>query len=403
MNVEKLKRDRASVIAEMKSIQATVDSRSDNTITADEKAKFNELRSKVESIDESISRQEYLAKQEADLALRADPVATQERAKSFGEFICRFINDPSAPRFSSRDTVMGVPNQAGYFVPPEFDSVIRAVKPSEAIVRPRATVIAGGNSPDATFKINVFDQGGENGVYGGVTLNWSGETQTRQVAGDIRLNEIEFTPQPLIGFIDISKQLLDNSSAAGQFAETQMRLAGIAKEEKAFLSGSGVLQPTGFINHPCNATVTRQTSGKISYDDVVQMVATATESSGSDYVFIASKTSLPQLTAIKDSAGNLIWQWSAVTGTPNTLHGLPILFSERVPVVGNAGDLVLADLSKYIIRDGSGMNLFLDPYTRAINGMTRMYFSWNVDAKPWLTSPIKGEDGVARSPFVTLV
>jgi HK97 family phage major capsid protein len=400
MNVEKLKRDRAAVVAEMKSIQATVDSRSDNSITAEEKVKFNELRSKVDTIDESISRAEYLAKQEEAVALRSDPVQSEERAKSFGEFITRFVQDPSSPKLQ-RDTIMGNPNQAGLFVPPEFSNVIRAIDPSEALVRPRATVISGGSSPDATFKIAAFDQSGDNGVYGGVTLGWPGEVGDRPNAGDIKLNEVTFEPQPLTGFIDISKQLLDNSTAAGTFAETQMRLAGIAKEEAAFLTGSGVNRPTGFINHPSNATVTRQTTSQITYDDVVNMVAAST--SGGQYVFIASRTALPTLSKLKDGAGNLIWTFNAVQGAPPTLYGIPVYFTERNPILGTSGDLVLADLSKYIIRDGSSMRLFLDPYTRAINNMTRLYFTWNVDGKPWLTSPVKGEDGVRRSPFVTLI
>jgi len=401
MNVEALKRQRSGVIEEMKSIQSAVDSRGDKAITAEEKAKFAELRSKVEGIDEAISRAEFLAKQEEALALRADPVATEERAKSFGEFITRCIKDPSLlPRVNSRETIVGNPSQAGYAVPPEFDTVIRAVSPTEAIVRPRATVIgASGTSPDAAFNIPVFNQGGENGIYGGVTLGWAGEVDERPNAGDIKLNQVEFTPFTLTGYIDISKQLLDNS-AIGTFAETQMRLAGIAKEEKAFLKGTAVLQPTGFIGHPSNAFVTRGTAGKIVFDDIVNMVATAIE--GNNYCWIVSRTTLPQLVGLRDGGNNNIWQPSAREGAPNTLFGYPVFLSERNPVLGQAGDVVFADLSKYVIKDGSGMRLFLDPYTRAVNNITRLYFSWNIDAKPWLNSPIRGEDSVNRSPFVTL-
>lgn len=401
MNVEKLKRDRVAAVESMKAIQAAVDSRSDNTITAEEKAAFTELRSKVDSIDESIQRAEYLAKQDEALALRADPVASEDRAKSFGDFVCRFIKDPSSPRLNTRDTTtMGNPNQAGILVPPEYENVIRSVAPSEAIVRPRATVISGGASPDAAFKVTAFDQSGTNGVYGGVTLGFVGEIDERPDAGPIKVKEITLEPASLIGYIDISKQLLDNSAVAGQFAETQLRLAGIAKEEASFMTGNGVIGPTGFINHPSNVQVTRGTAGKVSYEDVVAMVSV---SMGQNFVFVASKTLYPQLSTLKDGAGNLIWQANAVQGSPGTLMGYPVLFSERNPVLGNAGDLVLVDLSKYLIRDGSGMKLFLDPYTRAVNGITRLYFGWNVTGAPWLTSPIKGEDGVNRSPFVTLV
>jgi len=401
MNVEQLKRNRASLVQAMRDIQTAVDARSDKTITAEESAKFNELRGQVVAVDDSIAREEFLAKQEAETALRADPVAKEERAKSLGEFICRFVKDPTSPRVDSRATTLGNLPSAGYFVPPEFDSVIRSLEPSQAIVRPRATVIPGGGaSPDAPFMVTSFNQSGEAGVYGGITMGFVGEIAERQSAGDINLSQIELKPQQLIGYIDISNALLDNSTSAGAFAETQMRLAGIAKEEKAFISGTGVLQPTGFLGHPSNVTVTRGTANKIVFDDVVTMVSKATE--GQNYVFIASKTTLPQLVALRDANNNNIWQPSAREGVPGTLLGYPVLFSERMSVLGTAGDLAFVDLTKYIIKDGSGISLMVDPYSRAINGITRLYFGWRVAGAPWLQTPLKSEDGVLRSPFVIL-
>jgi len=402
-NVEKLKREKTAVVAEMRAINETVEARSDKAITAEEKAKFADLRSKADGIDEAIQRAEYLAKEEAVQALRSDPVENEQRAKSFGEFLRTFISDPNSPRLQ-RDTTMSNATSAGVIVPPEFDSSIRSVSPTEAIVRPRATVLSGGgSSPDATLKIPVYDQASATNpvgttVYGGVTLSWAGENATRSLAGDLKFYEVEFAPKSLVGYIDISKQLLDNS-AIGQWAENQMRLAGIAAEEKAFFKGTGVGQPTGFLGNPAGVTVTRGTANKITFDDVVSMLTKSVEGKG---CFIANRTTLPQLVALKDTAGNNIWQSSAREGTPNMLMGYPVLFSERTPVLGTAGDLSFVDLSYYYIKDGSGMRLFLDPYTRAVNNITRVYIQWNVDAKPILTGPIVSEDGVTRSPFVTL-
>lgn len=36
------------------------------------------------------------------------------------------------------------------------------------------------------------------------------------------------------------------------------------------------------------------------------------------------------------------------------LYDIPLIFNERSPVLGNTGDLVLADLSHYVVKDGSG-------------------------------------------------
>ena len=401
MNIEKMKREKQGLIDELKALQSTVQGES-RSYSSEENQKFEAHTAKIQELDTNIKRAEYLAKQEESFALRTDPKETKERAKSFGDFIKRVITDPQS--LEQRDTTMGTPTQAGYFVPPSFSSIIRAVEPSEAIVKPRATVIPVGEGgyPDNTFYVTAFDQSGNNGVYGGITMTWPGEVGTRQVSGDIQLKQIALTPQPLVGFIDISKQLLENSEAVGVFAETQMRLASIAEEERKFIQGTGNNQPTGFSCHPCNAIVARTTANKVTLDDIINMVSSTT--AGGNYVFIASRGLLSQLVSLKDAAGNLIWMsnGNVISNSPGSLFGYPVFFSERFPTLGNQGDIMLVDLSKYLVKEGSPMKIFVDPYTRAINNVSRLYFSYNIDGAPWLTSPIKGEDGVSRSPFVAL-
>jgi HK97 family phage major capsid protein len=404
MNVEQLKRNRSAIVQEMRGIQAAVDARSDQMITSEESAKFSELRGKVEAIDANIANAEFLAKQEAEVALRADPVQSQERAKSFGEFIQRFLKDPSSPRVDTRDMTMGNPVSAGLAVPPEFENFIRSLDPSSgAIVRPRATVLSGGASPDAVFKITSLNQGGANGQFGGVTMKWAGENTTRESAGDLKLQDISLEPQNLVAYLDISKQLLENASAIGTFSETQLKSAGILAEETAFIKGSGLGMPTGFLGHPASVTVARATAGTIGYDDILNMVAKS-YGTGNSYVFVASRTAQPTLSKIRDGAGNNIWAFGgqAIQGAPPTLYGIPVFFSELLNSVGTSGDIVLVDLSRYIIRDGSSPRIFLDPFSRAVNNVSRIYVSWNVDGKPWLTSPVTCADGVQRSPFVQL-
>jgi HK97 family phage major capsid protein len=392
MNVEQLKREKSGLVTEMKSIQAVVEARADKTMTAEERTKFSELRAKAEGVGESIANAEFLAKQEADAALRSDPVQTEDRAKSFGDLICRFIKNPQ----EFRTTTLGNAESAGLIVPPEIDVNIRAVDPSEAIVRPRATVLSGGSVD--TIKVPAFDQNSTSGVYGGLTMSWAGEVADRTNAGDVKLTELEFTPFDLVGYIDFSKTLLENSAVIGTFAEAQMRKAIIGAEEKAFLTGSGVGQPLGLTNPTATVTVTRSAAGEINYEDILNMVAA---SLGEDNVFVISKANFAKILSLKDEAGNAIWHPAIADGAPSTLLGYDVLWSERLPSTGS-GDIVFADLAKYYIRDGvGGTRLFTDPYTRAIANTTRIYVGTRVDGKP-AAVPIKGEDGVVRSAFVVL-
>lgn len=201
--------------------------------------------------------------------------------------------------------------------------------------------------------------------------------------------------------MDISKQLIGNFEAIGKYAQKQMSLAIAAAEERAFLRGSGAGQPTGFIGHPSNATRVRTTAGQITFADIVGMLSISITHGGG--MFIASRSAMANIVSLKDDAGNLIFQPSAREGVPSTLMGMPLEFTERAPALGAQGDITLADLSQYYIKDGSPLTLLVDPYSQSINGVTRLILTWSVDAKPILSTPIRGEDAINRSPFVTLV
>jgi HK97 family phage major capsid protein len=104
-----------------------------------------------------------------------------------------------------------------------------------------------------------------------------------------------------------------------------------------------------------------------------------------------------------DTNGNLIWQPNARDGAPGTLIGLPCILNERNPVLGSKGDLVLADPSYYMIKDGFGIAISASEHVYFTNNETVIKAFWNVDGQPWLTSPLTLEDGVTTvSPFVVL-
>jgi HK97 family phage major capsid protein len=63
------------------------------------------------------------------------------------------------------------------------------------------------------------------------------------------------------------------------------------------------------------------------------------------------------------------------------LKGRPVLTVEQCPALGTAGDLVLADLSKYIIVDG-GLNAMLSFHVLFDSDGVSFRFTMRVDGKP---------------------
>jgi HK97 family phage major capsid protein len=289
----------------------------------------------------------------------------------------------------------------GIVIPTQFDQNIRAVTPQTAIIRPRALVIPAGDPPDAPFQMVALDQGGSKGVYAGVLMKWIGENSARTGAGDPQVVLITVQPNLLQGYIDVSDMLLRNAPAMEAFLTDRMRLACIGAEDSSFFTGNGVKKPLGPIGHGSAIKVKRNTASKIKYADLVKMMASFMF--GNQPVWVASQSCLEELMLMEDTEGHLIWQPSAREGMPNTLLGYPVIFSQRSPRLGSNGDLALMDFKYYCIKDGSGLAIFMDPYTQKANGLTRIYVMFMVDGQPMINSPLLSENGVDKiSPFVTL-
>lgn len=317
----------------------------------------------------------------------------------FGEFLYAVRFNPADPRLQRRDMSVSVPGSGGYLVPTEYRTEILMVDPQSAIVRPRATVIPAGSQPDAEVSMVALDQSGDKGVYSGVTVQWIGEGEGKPKT-EPSLREISWAPHEVAGHVVVTDKLLRNAPAAGTLVQTLLRQAINAAEDHAFIAGDGDGKPLGILNSGATIYVNRETANQISYEDLVAMYSRM--KFGGSLVWIGSQSLLPQLMTLRDDAGNLIWQPNAREGAPGTLLGIPFLLNERSPVLGQKGDLVLADLQYYVIKDGAGVFIEASQHVHFTSNKTVIKAFWNVDAKPWLTTPIKQENGFEVSPFVAL-
>lgn len=317
----------------------------------------------------------------------------------FGEFLYAVRFNPADPRLQRRDMSVSVPESGGYLVPTEYRTEILMVDPQSAIVRPRATVIPAGSQPDAEVSMVALDQSGDKGVYSGVTVQWIGEGEEKPKT-EPSLREISWAPHEVAGHVVVTDKLLRNAPAAGTLVQTLLRQAINAAEDHAFIAGDGDGKPLGILNSGATIYVNRETANQISYEDLVAMYSRM--KFGGSLVWIGSQSLLPQLMTLRDYAGNLIWQPNAREGAPGTLLGIPFLLNERSPALGQKGDLVLADLQYYVIKDGAGVFIEASQHVHFTSNKTVIKAFWNVDAKPWLTTPIKQENGFEVSPFVAL-
>jgi HK97 family phage major capsid protein len=389
-------------------------------LTEEEETKWQELGGEIEKSKAEEARVAEMITNRKDVEAPAQTFTNAihttprpEEFRSFGEFIYSVRFDPSDPRLEwqdrvneSREMSMGAGVEGGFAIPTQFVPTLLQVTPDVAAVRPRARVIPAGTPPDSAITMPALNQTNAENMYGGVEVNWIAEGGTKPET-DARLLEITLTPHEVAGYTVLSDKLLRNWQAADALMTSLLRGAIVAAEENRFLTGQGVGSPLGITNSPCTITVTRNTANAIDYmNDIVSMFARI--KTGGSLVWVGSPTIRPELMSMTDGT-NLVWSnggnWgAAVPAPPGTLCGIPVVFNDRMPPLGTTGDLILADMQYYLIKDGSGPFVATSPHVHFTSNKTVIKAFWNVDGQPWLSAPLplEGSTPDTVSPFVIL-
>lgn len=419
MTKQKLREARSRAHREMKALLDGAVAE-DRGLTEEEQKRYDALKAEHDRAKTTLAMLEETESIGASLDEPEEPKATKiprlagpvaEPAKrefeTFGEFVAAVRFRPSDQRLQygersgeRSEQRMDDGPSGGFMVPRQFVPTLMQAPVDAALVRPRATVIPAGDPPDAEVELGALDQ--TDSPTGGVEVVWIGEGDEKP-STDAKIRQIRLAPQEVAGHITVTDKLLRNWGAAGPLLEAQLRTAISIAEDIAFITGSGVGKPLGFLSPQSAGTikVPRKGSGKISYEDILALDE-AFKSTGGTGVYIYSRKALTAIKQIVDGDGRFIWQGSAAEGAPPTLNGRPAFMRDELPGLGNTGDLCLVDLSAYLIKDGSGPFVQASEHVHFKQNKTVIKVFWNVDGQPWVSAPMKTLGGDTVSPFVAL-
>lgn len=373
-----------------------------DNLSAEDVEKRDKMMADVKRMEAEIAAEEELQRIEAQKAKRqTDPEKDKAEWRSLGEFVQAVALNPNDKRLRGREVEdrqqsQSVGAEGGFLVPDVFSPQLLTVTPDEAIVRPRARVFTGGTSVGfGELHIPALQYSGNN-MYAGAQVQWIDEAGDKPET-DIQFKRITLHPFEVAAHVQVTDRLMKSASMVEGIVGTQLRGALIDAEEDAFLNGAGGAQPTGIINHAATIQIARNGAGAVVYQDLADMLAVFRGRRG---VWITGRDVLPQLMVLQDANNNYVWQPSARDGNPGTIFGMPVLFSDHSPALGDPGDVVLADLSYYLIGDGQGISIAASPHFMFTNNVTVIKAWKTVDGSPWLTGPLP--TSVPTSPFVQL-
>lgn len=305
-----------------------------------------------------------------------------------------------------------VPADGGFLIPEELRSEILQVALETAVVRPRATVI-----PMSSLRVPIpmiDDTSHQSSILGGVVGYWTEEaaglTESQASFGRVVLDAKKLT-----AYAEVPNELLMDAPAFEGFFSGTFPKAISWFEDTAFLTGTGVGEPQGFINSPVSVQVaaeTNQPAGTITWENIVKMYSRMLPTSLGRAVWIASIDTFPQLATMALSVGtgggpvwigNMAGGQGGMDSPPATILGRPVYFTEKTGPLGTTGDISFVDLSYYLIGDRMEMQSSSSEHYKFANDKTAYRVIERVDGKPWLQSAITPKNGgPTLSPVVQL-
>lgn len=205
-------------------------------------------------------------------------------------------------------------------------------------------------------------------VMTGSNVNWAGETAAA-TDGNVLFNNVTLTPKRLTAYVDISKMLLAQDSIGVENAIRQDLINAINSKLENTILGKGAKSattPAGIFNGKTPTKVT-------DFEGLVGLEAKVEEANVLGGVsYIASPSARASFrNMMKGSRGT-----AQLAYTDGTLDGTPVYSTSNV----EAKTFVVGDFSNLAIGSWGGLDIVVDNYTQAVNGMIRLVVNAYFDA-----------------------
>ena len=342
-----------------------------------------------------------------------DSEGTERMAqKSFGDWLMAVKNDNASRLLKVYGSTKALGEQSGttggYLVPEEFENQLLMMAQDAALIRPLATVLRVGTNRGSVPALNHTTAPtagkGYSAFAGGVVASWTPEAGAL-TSTDPAFELIEYNINKLAGYTYVSSELqADSAIALESIISMLFGRAIAAKEDYAFLRGTGAGEPLGIFASPCVIAVTTNADNTWALTDALAMLSQfqPVSASTSSIRWVLHRGLIPDFEANFDvTTGGVDWVQPR-EGLPGSLLGYPLVFNEHMPAP-NTDDALLADFAGYLIFDNQGLQISYSEHARFTNDQGTWRFTKRLDGQPWLSEAITLADpggATTVSPFV---
>jgi HK97 family phage major capsid protein len=265
----------------------------------------------------------------------------------------------------------GTPGDGGYAVPAEIDGRIETVLKDISPIRSVANVVRVGS---ADYRKLI--------ATGGFASGWVSEIAARPETASPDFVEIAPPMGELYANPAASQAMLDDAmfDVEGWLAHEIGREFARAEGE-AFVGGTGLDQPKGFLAYPTSAAgdavrafgtlqhvatgVSGEFAGVDPEDALIDLVHALRPAYRQGASFVMNSGTLARIRKMRDADGNFIWRPGLGEGQPASLLGYPVVEAEAMPGIGPDSLSVAFGNFKagYVIAERTATRILRDPYS----------------------------------------
>jgi HK97 family phage major capsid protein len=300
----------------------------------------------------------------------------------------------------------------GHLVPTEFRRELLEVALDKSDFMSRATKIPmATNSVDIPY-IDGFDHS-SGYVHGAVMFYWLDE-EAAKTESRMKFGKITLKLNKVAGLAYTSDEILEDSYISMEPLLRKGFSDGLAwTMDDVLINGTGAGQPLGILAANCTVSVsgeTGQDADTVKYQNILNMYARLYRKGSGNAIWIVNDAVLPQLAEMAIPVGTggvpVFLPAYGASGRPyNTILGLPVVFNEHAAALGDAGDVILADFSQYLIgQKNAGPKFDTSIHLKFDYDQTAFRFVYRVDGAPWWPSALTPHKATTStlSPFVAL-
>jgi len=394
-------------------------------INDEETKQLEELETEIRGWDENIRKAEKMLSltpeaapesrmTDEEIEVKSSPSKNENRFATFGEqMLAVYRAVCPAGKVDARLTTRAAsglnesnPTDGGFLVQQDFvaDILKRTYETGILASRVRKIPISS-NSNGLKIKAVDEDSRANGSRWGGVQTYWENEAD-QIAASKPKFRTMDLSLKKLTGLCYATDELLQDASALEAVLKEAFSEEFGFKIDDAILNGNGAGEPLGILNSGSLVAIPKENgqTEKITVSNLVKMWNRLWARSRANSVWYINQELEAYLYTLTLGDKPVYIPAGGLSEKPYaTLFGRPVLPLEQCNAAGELGDIILADLSQYLLIDKGGINQATSVHVRFLYDEQVFRFIYRVDGQPVWSKPLTPFKGSATvSPFLAL-